>query len=100
VTSEQHKYWRGVVLYSICDWLQIPREKYEPASQKIHKALKKAFGVNSFRNLSIAEFEKIASVTRMWAAREHGFIINEPDEEDLDVMNMSMRDFLIHKKLI
>lgn len=100
VSPSQSAYWRGVVLYSICEWLGIPRQDYEKASKRIHTALKKTYGIDSFSSLSVAEFEKIASITRMWAAREHGFIIPEPDEEGMDVMNMSMRDFLIHKKLI
>ena len=100
MSPDQHSYWRGVILYSLCDWLQIPKEDYEKAGKKIHKALKKTFEVDSFRNLSVAEFEKLASTVRMIFCRHYGFMIQEPDEKGMDLMNMSMKDFLKHKKLI
>jgi hypothetical protein len=99
MSPDQHSYWRGVVLYSLCEWLEIPKEDYEKASRRIHNALKKALGVKSFRDLSVAEFEKIASIVRMYWARK-GWMIPEPDEKGMNLIDMSMCDFLKHKKLI
>lgn len=101
VTSDQHQYYRGVLLYSICEFLEIPRKDYEKASRQIHKALKKTFGIKTFAKLDVAEFEKIAGIVRMLFIREFGgHMIPEADEKGLDINNISMKEFLHHKNLI
>jgi len=100
MSPSQHKYWRGVVLYSICEFLEIDKGDYELVSRKIHNALKKMFDIKSFAGLESKEFEKIASITRMLFLRQYGWIIPEANEHGLDIANITMKEFLKHKNLI
>lgn len=100
MSPSQHRYWRGVLLYSICDWLSVPEESREVASKKIHKALKTAFEIDSFRYLEASQFEKIASIVRMYWLRQYGWIIPEADEEGVDITKMTMMEFLKFKKIL
>jgi len=100
MTSQQHKYWRGGLLYSICDGLGVPQEHKECASRRIHKAMKKCFEIDSFASLSSKEFEKIAGIIRMVGCREWAFMIKEPDEELYDPNQLTMSEFLKRKHLI
>jgi len=100
VTNEQMRYWRGGLLYSICDGLGVPKEDREKASKKIHKSIKHCFGIESFALLSSKEFEKVAGIIRMVAAREWAYLLREPDEFDCDPNTMTMKEFLKHKNLI
>lgn len=99
MTSKQHRYYRIGILYGICEFLGVPKDQYEHVSKLIHQAIKKCFEIDSFRNVSVSEFEKIAGTIRMVFAREMGYIIREADEELIDPNNMSMREFLEHKKI-
>ena len=100
MSGPQSRYYYGVVIPFLLQWLNIKEEYYEIAADKIHDAIKKCFNIVSFSDLSVAEFEKVMSTLRMLGARQWAICIPEPDEIGMDVLNMSMRDFLIHKKLI
>lgn len=99
MTSKQHRYYRIGILYGICEFLGVPKDQYKHVSKLIHQAIKKCFEIDSFRNVSVSEFEKIAGTIRMIMAREFGCFLKEADEQDLDINNMSMREFLEHKKI-
>ena len=99
MSPKQHRYYRIGILYGICEFLGVPKEQYEHVSKLIHQEIKKCFEIDSFRNVSVSEFEKIAGTIRMIWAREMGWCLREADEEDIDPNAMSMREFLKHKKI-
>ena len=99
MTHAQSKYWYGVLLESVADLLEIPKYNRKKANKLIHLSLKTVFEIDSMKNVQTRDFEKVAATTRMLFAREWGHIIPEPDEEDIDITSISMRDFLIHKKI-
>ena len=94
MSPKQHRYYRGTLLYSIAEFLGVPPGDYERSSRQIHKAIKQTFEIESFSSLGVSEFEKLASTIRMIFNREYGWIIPEADEENIDVQNISMSDFL------
>ena len=100
MSGAQSRYYYGVVIPFLLQWLNIREECYEIATKKTHNAIKKCFNIASFSDLSVAEFEKTMSTLRMIGARQWAICIPEPDEEGMNVLDMSMRDFLKHKKLI
>ena len=99
MSPKQHRYYRIGILYGICEFLEVPKEQYEHVSKLIHQEIKKCFEIDSFRNVSVSEFEKIAGTIRMIFAREFSYVLKEPDEEGIDPNTMSMREFLKHKKI-
>lgn len=100
MTPKQHKYHRGVLLYGICRYLEIPEEYHEKASRKIHNAIKDTFDVSSFDSLGVSEYEKIAATIRMIFCREFGYMIPEADEEDFDADKATLHELLKFKKII
>lgn len=80
--------------------MEIPKQDYEKASRRIHKALKDYFDIHSFADLSVSEFERVASTTRMLFCREWAYIIPEPDESNFDANKETLRELLKFKAII
>lgn len=94
MSPKQHKYWRGILLYSICEFLEVDKQDYDKASRRLHNAFKTMFEVRSFKDLSSKEFEKIAGTVRMLFAREFQWIIPDASDEGINLQEISMSDFL------
>lgn len=99
VTAKQHRYYIVGIIFGICRGLGVPKEKYNQVKPILHKEIKKCFEIDSMKNVSVAEFEKIAGAIRMIFCREFAYMLNEADEEEVDPNTMSMRDFLAYKKI-
>lgn len=99
MSPKQHRYYR-TMLISICEHLQIQKENQPKAMKILHAEFKKCFEVDSFKNVTVAEFEKIAAIIRMIMLREFQIFVKEPDEEHYSPEDMTMGEFLKLKKLI
>lgn len=97
MNAKQHKFYRGGILYDICDFLEI--DDKEKASKRIHKAIKECFDVDSFSNLSTSDFSEIVNELMAYFASEHGYMLKEDDEREYDINEMTMKEFLEKKKI-
>jgi hypothetical protein len=100
LSPRQHKFYRGVFLYSFCKAIGVDEQDYEKASRKIHNAFKEYLGIKSFKNLSEQEFKDVLIELSVYLAETYGFVAPESDEEGYDANKATLHDLLKFKKLI
>jgi len=94
LTGSQSKYYYGVVIPFLLDWLEVKKEHRVVATKKLHNAIKHCFEVKSFAHLSTAEFEKIMGTLRMIGCRHWSVMIPEPNEKGVNLETIEMGEFL------
>jgi hypothetical protein len=100
MSPRQHKFYRGIFLYSVCRMLGVEEQDYERVSRKLHAAFKEYLGIKSFKNLSEQEFKDVLIELSVYLAETYGFVAPEPDEEGYDANKATLQELLKFKNLV
>lgn len=81
-SAKQIRYYRGVLLPEIAEFMQIRKRHRKEAEDKLHKLFKWYAGFRSITKLNSTEMERYLGMVRMLCSRELGLMAREPNEPE------------------